>query len=279
MKDFFANLIDRHQGRAEIVAPRAHSYFEEGLSPVNPETDYSSEALLQPQQGQPVVTCPTSSARLSGQQNNDALLTNTQIKASHDVPFAGSDTGAFRPDLQESNDLTPAENSNQNLTIPEPRAIRSSDWAETSPGSEFARYPVHNSEKPPLADPVATLDPNQRIDEVLRRLQDGLVSSDSRGLPENPDQSAGSAETNRVSNLNRGDLEAPAWLNQRQSELNLKNTEISPSPEPVVNVTIGRVEIKAMGESKTRPKPSRKKPTGVMSLDEYLNKRQRKGMV
>lgn len=43
-------------------------------------------------------------------------------------------------------------------------------------------------------------------------------------------------------------------------------------PEPVINVTIGRVEVRAVHQPDP-PKPKRQQPTKVMSLDNYLRKR------
>ena len=45
MKDFFANLIERHEGRAETVTPRASAYFEEESNSVTVE----AVDLVQPQ--------------------------------------------------------------------------------------------------------------------------------------------------------------------------------------------------------------------------------------
>jgi len=45
-------------------------------------------------------------------------------------------------------------------------------------------------------------------------------------------------------------------------------------PEPVVHVSIGRVEIRAAPDTPSRPAVRAPRPAG-MSLDEYLQRRQR----
>ena len=47
--------------------------------------------------------------------------------------------------------------------------------------------------------------------------------------------------------------------------------------EPVVNVTIGRVEVRAVQTKSTSKPETRQKPSGVMSLHEYLKQREKRG--
>jgi len=76
-----------------------------------------------------------------------------------------------------------------------------------------------------------------------------------------------------------GLLQTPGWLNEMQAGLNKRWQEINThtEPEPVINVTIGRVEVKAVQAESTKQSKSRNKPSGVMSLDEYLKKRENRG--
>lgn len=71
-----------------------------------------------------------------------------------------------------------------------------------------------------------------------------------------------------------GSLQAPAWLTEMQAELNKQIQAMQKKAESVINVTIGRVEVRAVQaerEKTARPK----KPSGVMSLDDYLKQRER----
>jgi len=49
------------------------------------------------------------------------------------------------------------------------------------------------------------------------------------------------------------------------------------SSEPVINVTIGRIEVRAIQSREPESPGSQGKPSGMMSLDQYLNMRSRGG--
>lgn len=76
----------------------------------------------------------------------------------------------------------------------------------------------------------------------------------------------------------RGLLQIPTWLSKRQSELRegnglfLKASRVE--TEPVTNVTIGRIEVRATPQE-VEQSGRKKKPLGVMSLDKYLSQRTR----
>jgi hypothetical protein len=76
-----------------------------------------------------------------------------------------------------------------------------------------------------------------------------------------------------------GSLEPPTWLSDMQSEFNRRWNELNSKsePEPVINVTIGRVEVRAVQADATKKTRPKKKPTSVMSLDAYLNQRESRG--
>lgn len=50
-----------------------------------------------------------------------------------------------------------------------------------------------------------------------------------------------------------------------------------PAPEPVVNISIQYVEVIASPPANPSRPTEESRPKGVMSLDEYLNKRQQEG--
>ena len=76
-----------------------------------------------------------------------------------------------------------------------------------------------------------------------------------------------------------GSLEPPTWFFDIQAEFNRRWNELDSKsePEPVINVTIGRVEVRAVQADAPKKAKHQKKPSGVMSLDEYLNQRERRG--
>lgn len=80
--------------------------------------------------------------------------------------------------------------------------------------------------------------------------------------------------------VSEGVLNTPVWLSEMETSLNQQLQKLNQhknTPEPVVNVTIGRVEVRAIQANPTKKQNLQKKPNGVMSLDEYLQQRKDKG--
>ncbi len=76
-----------------------------------------------------------------------------------------------------------------------------------------------------------------------------------------------------------GLLQIPDWLADIRAELHNRWRELNQQveSEPVVNVTIGRVEIRAVQNQPAKQAQARNKPSGVMTLDAYLMQRDRRG--
>jgi hypothetical protein len=77
----------------------------------------------------------------------------------------------------------------------------------------------------------------------------------------------------------KGSLQIPDWLADIQAELHNHWREINQQveSEPVVNVTIGRVEVRAVQDKPAKQAKARNRPSGVMTLDAYLKQRDRRG--
>lgn len=78
----------------------------------------------------------------------------------------------------------------------------------------------------------------------------------------------------------QGLLQQPGWLTEMQSDLNKRWQHINTKTEStksVVNVTIGRVEVRAVQNSGGQAPRVKKKSSGVMSLDDYLKSRGKEG--
>ena len=72
-----------------------------------------------------------------------------------------------------------------------------------------------------------------------------------------------------------GLFQTPAWVAEIRSGLQNRFRETA-SPtlsEPIVNVTIGRVEIRAVKEEVQKQSKTSNKPGSIMSLDDYLEQR------
>jgi len=73
-------------------------------------------------------------------------------------------------------------------------------------------------------------------------------------------------------------LQAPSWLPEIENRFNTHLKDNETKIEPVINVTIGRVEVRAVQAEAPQKTRYAKKPIGVMPLDEYLKKRDDRGM-
>jgi len=74
-----------------------------------------------------------------------------------------------------------------------------------------------------------------------------------------------------------GVLQPPPWLEQVQDSLRgQQGDRHKKDVGPVVNVTIGRIEIKAVRSGSAPPLARERKPRGVMSLDDYLRRREKR---
>lgn len=69
-------------------------------------------------------------------------------------------------------------------------------------------------------------------------------------------------------------LEAPIWLSEVAAQLNPHSQQNEAKAEPVINVTIGRVDVRAVPAETEKNRQTSKKPTGVMTLNEYLKRRE-----
>ena len=74
-------------------------------------------------------------------------------------------------------------------------------------------------------------------------------------------------------------LDLPPWFSeiQAQSMLTRNRPDSEPPPKPVINVTIGRIEVKAAKMQAAPWVPQPQKPSGVMSLEKYLRQSERGG--
>ncbi len=68
-------------------------------------------------------------------------------------------------------------------------------------------------------------------------------------------------------------LEVPAWLSEMTARLNSHSQQHEAKTEPVINVTIGRVEVRAIQSETVKSASPPKRASGVMTLDEYLQRR------
>lgn len=81
------------------------------------------------------------------------------------------------------------------------------------------------------------------------------------------------SEDNRIAS-NQSQLEPPSWFSDMASQLKQGLQEKESKTEPVINVTIGRVEVRAVQTEPSKNARQTKKVTGVMTLEDYLKRRE-----
>jgi len=317
MKDFFTNLIDRHHGKAETVAPRVRSHFENEIHPKQAGLGEQQQSAVQLEQGQPPLFSPGKTPP-SDRQDRANVDVGAQIPGSPEPSGSGSDSHDFSHHAQGETGIAQQLETAPGRTKPEARVSANSQQIESSHRPLHASDAEHHAAVPASPFSDSTADLNMRMEAVLKRIRafskpeslhesnnemqgllarqeidsirtrpesealretgkEPVVGPGSMGASSYDDQDFDAEETSKHSRTSLGELELPLWLQTRQAESDVNNTVIKEDREPSINITIGRIEVKAGREFKSKPESSRKKPSGVMSLDEYLGQKQRKG--
>jgi hypothetical protein len=292
MSPYLRNLIARHSATAApggIVLPRIRSRFEADPAP--------APAALPPETGPaPVAARPEATpARRRGDVSSPPASADSlerQHTRSSRSPRPPSGDAETAPEAQTGKRRKPA---GQNLP----------PGTGTRPQEEAPHLPDRRAGK---ALPVPEgLSP--RIQDTARRPGNGLRPRSGRSAPPTPGREvvaprpdaptpgapdgltlgvelttntehsppAREDETGQPALQPRrpGPLRTPGWVAEIQSALQERHGPGRPSaePEPTVNVTIGRIDIRAVRrETRDRSGPG-PEPGRIMSLDDYLDKR------
>ena len=144
--------------------------------------------------------------------------------------------------------------------------------------------PSERAETNILGRSVDTIPDNTDDTEKYRKVQAPLVEplldeTEKVGLSDAAQERQHVFASDNRDIFKDGSLESPSWLPDIQAEFNRRWNEVNSKsePEPVINVTIGRVEVRAVQADRPKKTKPQKKTSSVMSLDEYLNQRARRG--
>lgn len=137
------------------------------------------------------------------------------------------------------------------------------DTGPDSPDFQAAAASLSGTYQPAPLEPV--LSPEPPANGTGQTIRETVMVEPQPIAPARQDNGTGS----------RGLLEAPAWLAGEQSQVyrELFSMDSKAEAEPVINVTIGRIEVRANRSPAPEQPRKRKKPSGVMSLDQYLDRR------
>lgn len=278
MNDFLTNLIARHLGTCNTIQPRTPGRFEvectegsldspdegisSGVSTVNVTSVRTDEPDLKGvKKDSPLfhleLSEPSTQVDLTEQQE---VLPDSQVLPNR--PYELHPFDEVVPDTQTPNSRA-AEHDPENELNHRIRLIhqRLLDVAVDEPGSQQYEVPISTQpeNKPPL-------------------LNTAVVSLDSVPKPKDQTnrQQNVSAESENISFYEP--LHPPSRLPEIDPRFNPQLKGKEAKTEPVINVSIGRVEVRAVQTEAPKTTRHAKKPVGVMPLDEYLKKRDDRGM-
>jgi hypothetical protein len=188
--------------------------------------------------------------RIADSKLNEIVIENTSERGYRFENELDNRTRATLARLQDRQKVRPTEHPETN-NLPRP-IITKPDHADVPEKDQTVR---------PLSSTILFDEPEKVGPSASDQEQQQAIASTDRDMPWS------------------GSLEPPSWLSEMQTEFNQRWNELNrrSEPEPVINVTIGRVEVRAVQVDTPKQTKRQKKPSGVMSLDEYLNQRERRG--
>lgn len=316
MTGFLLNMINRHQGLVDKVQPRIKSMFEpepatavaadnafesnaDAIVKESLNTGFEKQSVLSksPIVEKPIPENPPSvmlrqpaqtdeGSRVSDLHSFDRNrmdLMNEQIQGV--LARLGRKSESQEPVNGQSRLQNPAPSS----VVTEPTTIKAvvNETGLTNRIEETlsrlknqTRYPKESQHG--FDDHAHTLPAN-----VIKTEPDSLVTLspqpgkkvEESSEPHNKSITDQTQTVNNPINSQDGSFQIPDWLTGMQTDINNRWREINAKSqaEPVINVTIGRVEVRAINMESAKPGTASKKPTGVMSLDDYLKQRESKG--
>lgn len=272
MSDFLSSLLARNNAiepgddarREESLRPRPRSRFEPpALGSRSPAMEGGpDEALSAPVEFSHPPAGPPGAA---GVENRAGRGTGSRRDAARGLEepqpvtlpgerreFSPAALSAVEPPSQE-----PVRAQAQPLAAPWAKAGLPVEPAETGRMQTSGRAAVHRGRLDPAAFPVT--------DSAA-----GLASQRS------------SQERAAEQNIGQGELQKPAPLTParaapaelpRQGPLALTPHPAEQAQQPVIHISIGRVEVRAVQASPAQPQNQSRRPNPVMSLEEYLRRR------
>jgi hypothetical protein len=275
MSDFLDNLIQRHAQPKPLLRPRLSSLFETvGVAAATA----APKAVEETPFGELSVETDAPLAQPERRQVEAAP------KATARKPIARVETAA-----EPETALPPAR------TTPEPIARRPARLREDADGEEAPAFamPARETPKPfaaqapappeiPHAPPAIELPVETRV--VRHVLEETVVREAGSGLMQPPVRKIEQAPASAIRPIPQSPLPEPP----RPSPFEVQRAEpaqrtraearqqapdaLRTDAEPIIHVSIGRVEIRASEEREARPrKPSAS--SSVMTLEEYLKSR------
>lgn len=284
VRDFRPKVASRFEPTvAETPSPLIESFAGEQSAPSTPATPtFSADRQSRVDQQPPSLTLETPSLRnvlmppAPKVEQTNLKQRQPAPESQWDQPYRGDDPSATRSNNEAPDQYSSASAPSQTdvsslqsqvntlanrlagLTVPpfaptEPRSISLEKPAKADPVSLLQKevpqlVPSQELPRTPRNSPVVKVEQVEKTRRVVAPVPE------SRFAPRIP---------------------IPAVAPPEQT--NSQRSQVS-QPAPTINVTIGRVEVKATQKTGAQSQPAKERPSGVMSLDEYIARRRSGGI-
>jgi len=311
MNDFFTNLVGRHLGTCSTVQPRTPGRFEvdnsrdtiSSLTTKPPEPVITKNVEFSDSQN--IYSIPPIAEPDDATLQADLYNVQTSQSSTHDPSGKHDDIKPIN--VERHFDLVTSQQEQANrttLAIDEHENIRNG-CMQTHIGESYeGSRDKKNASALPADGRFVEARLNHRIRAMLERMPGNIVSpktetdlnfSDNRKIKSLVSLSTGKkaisleSTSTQEQQLDRQDsisaddkentthygrLEIPPWLPDLVSQFNPCMPKKPAKVEPVINVTIGRVEVRAVQTQAPINTLGPIKINRVMTLDEYLERRE-----
>jgi hypothetical protein len=295
MSDFLINLLNRHLGIGDKVLPRIRTRFEPdamvtffrqdapGMAAID-TSNYHDERESSHHKTSTVTssknderTKPAHSPLSEAHINIDNKEFKKKLAKSEnpDIKLAEQRANGLKkmtPDMERSE-----KKDIDNKVFSTPRRVLSPDEKDHSVKSANPDKPVHivttdnqKGSHSQQCDHDQTANSKPPID-----LSVNLMKTESHIAESQPDKTAAKTAQNNT----QGMLETPNRVFDQPGELRkrlvLKKSKVK--TEPIVNVTIGCIEVRATQLREKKQSPQKREPSDIMSLDKYLSQCEQRG--
>lgn len=298
MTDFLTNLINRHRQFTKNVEPRlvgrfepdTHSDFEpaENVTKESPQTNKKLSREPVQKEKKPKTEFVEAAAYINKDKIMPIAQTGLQMKADDE-----QSAETAKPEEHSGETAKPVVDIDQKITNVTNHQFSSESAYQLItkvPGDIDNRPEQENSIKLTKLDDPEHTDPINTQEGFINHqsdLQQPVFSKVFSDIPVNLsnvepviiESQHGEIPIENADALSYGLLGTPSRLSQQHNELHKRYlvNGAQTDTEPVINVTIGCVEVKATNLQAEKQPKRLKKPSGIMSLDMYLHRRTNEG--
>jgi hypothetical protein len=298
MSNYINNLIDRNRPAAEVVRPRLPSIFE---PPVGAPTGFNALHLVGP-----LATQQAADEASDRRATQAGQAESTAVRATHQPPAGEASREARMTNALSPEGQIPAWRGVQQLPEGGERTDERSDSRQSSRLSIARHSNINESPGEALPRRLGTNRDIEGSPHTISPQENETAFADRRGQPSAHADFQPSPPPNLPSRRPAHERIAPHVIEESSNAVsplessaqrivvqpriarrdeNYTGREASrsgqerpgfqfqePPPMPTINVTIGRIEVKALPPAATPPRPQ-KTAAPLMSLEEYMRRR------